>query len=455
MKKPIDPNLNNKNDDDFLSALTGENEKTADGGLYFENGAVDDRPPEPSFTVSVNGVKEDFSQRAPESTFDRIVEKPHEEYEHHHSHHHHHHEGEHHSHHSSHHSSHGHHSSHSHHRKKKKMPLALRIAICILLVIAIIIAGVFGFFAINVREGDFKGESIVSNQDDYEEVITYNGHKYKYNEDVIAVAFFGVDQETMETVDETDFVGAADADIVFAVDTKTGKASAIAIPRDTMVDVDVFTKSGTFVETKNTQLCLAYAYGDGAEQSCTNTVNAMSRILYNMPIQKYFALDLGGISVLNDAIGGVTLESKYDFTDLGIKKGDTVTLKGDMAEAYVRTRDLDNINASLNRTERQIQYVKEYSKQLAPAVMNDFGVVSKLYNAAKAYSQTDLALDNVTYLASLLLSKNITTFDTYSIKGEMSAAPVSEFKDVVHAQFTPDEESVMETVLSVFYTQVD
>ena len=116
MKKPIDPNLNNKNDDDFLSALTGENEKTTDGGLYFENGAVDDRPPEPSFTVSVNGVKEDFSQRAPESTFDRIVEKPHEEYEHHHSHHHHH-EGEHHSHHSSHHSSHGHHSSHSHHRK--------------------------------------------------------------------------------------------------------------------------------------------------------------------------------------------------------------------------------------------------------------------------------------------------------------------------------------------------
>jgi len=87
--------------------------------------------------------------------------------------------------------------------------------------------------------------------------------------------------------------------------------------------------------------------------------------------------------------------------------------------------------------------------------MNDFGVVSKLYNAAKAYSQTDLALDNVTYLASLLLSKNITTFDTYSIKGEMSAAPVSEFKDVVHAQFTPDEESIMETVLSVFYTQVD
>jgi len=68
--------------------------------------------------------------------------------------------------------------------------------------------------------------------------------------------------------------------------------------------------------------------------------------------------------VLNDAIGGVTLESKYDFTDLGIKKGDTVTLKGDMAEAYVRTRDLDNINASLNRTERQIQYVKNTASSL-------------------------------------------------------------------------------------------
>lgn len=449
MKKPIDPNLNNKNDDDFLRSLTGDN-GSQNGELYFEKGAVDEKPSEPNFTVFVNGEQQELKAKKAEETFESIVEKPDEKREHH-SHHH--------SSHSHHHSSHSHHhSSHSNHgskKKKKKLPLALKIALSLLLVIVLIIAGVFGFFAIEVHEGNFIGESIVSTDGEYEEIITYNGHKYKFNSNVVAVAFLGIDQEEMETIDETDFVGAADADIVFAVDTKTGKASAIAIPRDTMVDVDVYTESGTFVETKNTQLCLAYAYGDGAERSCLNSVNAISRVLYNVPIQKYFALDLGGIGVLNDAIGGVTLESKYDFKDLGIKKGDTITLKGDMAEAYVRTRDMDNINASLNRTERQIQYVKEYSKQLAPAVIKDFNVITRLYNAAKDYSQTDLELDNLTYLASLLLSKNITSFDTYSLKGEMKAAPYADFENVVQAEFTPDEESVMETVLSVFYTQVD
>ena len=126
-----------------------------------------------------------------------------------------------------------------------------------------------------------------------------------------------------------------------------------------------------------------------------------------------------------------------------------------MAEAYVRTRDMDDINAALNRSDRQIQYVKAFAEQALPAVVKDFSTITRLYNTADKYSQKNISLNNATYLGSLLLSKGVTEFTTYSIKGTMKAADDPLMPDVVHAEFYPDEDSLMEVVLDVFYTQVD
>ena len=290
---------------------------------------------------------------------------------------------------------------------------------------------------------------------EYQEVIEYNGHTYHFNENIVSLGFVGIDKRDMETVDETDFVGAGDTDIVIAIDTNTGETKAIAIPRDTMVDINITTPSGVYIRTQEAQLCLAYAYGDGAEESCKNSISAMSRILLNVPIEKYFVLDMDGIAPLNDAIGGVTVTSLYDFKDQGISVGDTVTLRGSMAETYVRIRDMDRIDASLNRVERQVQYVKAYAQQALPAVVRDFGTISDLYNTASDYSQTNLTLGNATYLGSLLLSKGITDFESYTLQGEMKASADAVLPDVVHAEFYPDEDNLMQTVLDVFYTQLD
>lgn len=482
MKKPIDPNLNNS-DDDILSNLTGSNAKR-DGELSFAEGSEPDDIKPPQYTVSVDGEKNGTIPVTPiasvENTDDdinAIVDKDENpgDVQHHHSHSSHsgehhssgsHHSGSHHGshhhsssgHHSSHHHSSGsHHGSHRHHshgKKKKGLPTAAKIAIIVLVILLLIPIIAMIILGINVKTGDFKKENAATTE--YTEIIEYNGHKYKYNENIVSIAFMGIDQETLQTSDETDFVGASDADIVFAVDTQTGKASAIAIPRDTMVDVDMYMQSGTLIETQKTQLCLAYAYGDGRELSCKNTVNSISRVLYNVPINKYFALDLNGIAALNDAIGGVTIDSSlYDFKDEGIKVGDKVVLKGDMAEKYVRQRNMDTVDASINRTDRQVQYVKAYTKQLVPAVMNDFGVISKLYNEAQKYSQSDIKLDNVTYLGSLLLSKGITDFESYRLKGTFGESADPILPDVAHAEFTPDEDYLMQTILKVFYTRLD
>lgn len=471
MKNSIDPNLNN-NQDDVLESI----------GLLKNDAPIKQDASAPEFNVVEKTDKIDASvdvddilkeiqmgSEAPKEHHSSSNSGEHHHHHHHSDEHHHHHSGEHHhssshhsgSHHSNSHHSNSHHSSKSHHSsshpksKKKKKSVLARVLIAILLIIALIISVTIGTFVFLRGSGKKDLMPTATTETGYQDTIIYNGHTYKYNNDMFAIAFIGVDQEDMKTRDETDFVGAADADIVIAINTKTGKSSAIVIPRDTMVDVDVWSQSGIFLKTINTQLCLAYAYADGREQSCKNTVAAMSRVLYNVPIEKYFVLDLSGVPALNDAIGGVTVDALYSLPNYGINKGDTVTLHGEAAKAYVRSRDTDYLEASLNRVDRQAQYIRAYGKQLVPAVLGDFGTVSRLYNTATNYSQTNITLNNATYIASLLVSRGITDFDSYTLTGSMEADPVPQYEDLVHAMFTPDEDYLMQTVLNVFYTQVD
>lgn len=441
MKKQIDPNLNSTESEDILF-----------GGGYSDD-LIDN-------SSTSNNVEEKIKDNT--NDIKGIVEKDAADEVHHH-HHHHSSSGEH-RHHSSsgehhHHSSSGHHHHHHHHsssrRKKRKMKKGLKVFLIILLVIALLISATGGTYAYLKSQGKTDLTSAAIQDSNHEEIITYKGHKYAFNENVVSIAFMGVDQRDLQSKKDADFVGCADADVVVAVDTSTGTVKVINIPRDTMVDIDIYNDTGVFLSTDNVQLCLAYAYGDGKKQSCENVTKAISRILYNVPISKYYALDLEGVAPINDSIGGVTLEAQYSIPDKGIVKGEKVTLKGDMAEAYVRTRDMDYLEASLNRSARIEQYVKAFAQQLLPAVKSDFGVVTKLYNTASKYSQTNITLNNATYLASMILSKGIDSFDTYTLTGSMSEVKHTKYPDAVIAEFSPDEDSVMEAVLNTYYTQVD
>ena len=435
MKKPIDPNLDNIIDD-IISPDNYENADNAEPSLNKDDNEINF-----SFTGSADIPKKKDLNRQ-KSGFE-IEAKSGGEY--HHSHHHHS-SGEHH------HSSSSHHHSH-HHKKKKKLSVPAKIGISALSTILAVVIAFAGTFAYLETSGKSELKD-TGGQTEYQETIEYKGNKYVYNSDVVAIAFLGVDKRDLGL--ENGAVGTggqADADILLTVNTKTGKAKAIAIPRDTIVDVDLYSESGIFLRSEKMQLCLSFAYGDGKNKSAQNVTTSISRILYDVPITKYFALDLNGIAPINDSIGGVTVDSLYDFKDLGIKQGDKIKLKGDMTEKYVRQRDMDTINASLNRTARQVQYIKAFASQVIPAVTQDFSVVNRLYNTASKYSTTNLSLSNVTYLASLMLSKGITNFDTTTIEGTMKESTKKDYADYVYAEFYPDEDKLMELVLDTFYTK--
>lgn len=275
--------------------------------------------------------------------------------------------------------------------------------------------------------------------------VKYDGHTYALNDNMVSIAVIGYDRTT-PAVDGAP-AGQADMASVLALDTKTGKATVIVVPRDSMVDVDK-SVGGAFAGIDKMQICLAYGYGDGREGSCENTTSALSRVLYNMPLSYYFALDLSGVGPLSDAAGGVALTPLQSIPDTSIVKGQNTVLFGDNALSYVRWRDTSELNSSLDRQARQVQYIKALASQSLKVSPGDLGTLINLFNTANQYSITNLGFNEFSYLATSLISNGITDLNVVTLPGQIKQGKK-------YAEFYLDKDGVYKTVLDVYYHQVD
>lgn len=101
------------------------------------------------------------------------------------------------------------------------------------------------------------------------------------------------------------------------------------------------------------------AYGDGREQSCKNNVRAVSMMLDDQPINGYLSLNMGGVGILVDLMEGITVKVTSDFSavDPALTEGKTITMNGEQALEFVRTRkDVDD-QTNLARMGRQRQFL--------------------------------------------------------------------------------------------------
>ena len=292
----------------------------------------------------------------------------------------------------------------------------------------------------NLPEEKQSGDDRAKIACEQEKEVTYQGEKYVYNEDLVSILFLGVDKEAFEeggTVGDGK-AGQADALFLLVLDTKTGKSRLIAISRDTMTDVNVYSDLGNFIGTEKLQLCLAYTYGDGKEKSCENTVRAVSRLFYGMPVAAYAALDLDAITVLTDAVGGVEVPVTKDLTiqNPSLKEGERKVLTGEQAQWYVRSRLVEEKEATADANSDRIERQKQFRK-------NPLFLLT-LYQKIKDFSVTNLSAAEVTYLGTLLFRGGFQDAGILSIKGEASMGET-------YAEFHVDEQAMYEMVLEVFY----
>lgn len=290
--------------------------------------------------------------------------------------------------------------------------------------------------------------------DDKGKTIEYKGKTYSFNEDVATVVFLGIDTKDFEYTNKlVGEGGQADAIYIAVIDTKNDKVSILGVSRDSMVDVNVYNTNGEFVEIENMQICLSYAYGDAAHTSCENTLISLERLFYGLQYDTYFSIDTRALETLTDAVGGVTLTALVDFPSdyygRTIYAGETVTIYGNDAEMYVRSRDLEELTSNNDRMARQRQFMKAFLSQIWPSVKKDPTVILDLYNGIKNSSTTNLTTSKMTYLTTTAIS----SLDSYK-EVEFINVP-GNIEKGEYAEYNVDEEGLMEIILDLFYIEVE
>lgn len=351
-----------------------------------------------------------------------------------------------------------HHSSKSgksrkrHHRSKRKKIIkkVLLIVGIILLLAAIITAGSIAVLY-HTGKNEMKPDKVkieapknVETVDDGRYIYYKNG-KYKYKDDIINMMFLGIDRNNGLGTDGIGANGQADVIAIATIDSAKSKVTIINVPRDIITDVKVFSSSGGYSGTEKMQIALSFAYGDGGDTSCVNTMSAVRSLFYNVPISSYFALKMEGVPELNDSIGGVDVTSPETISIF--EKGQKYHLDGEDALLFVQRRDMESVNANLKRNERQKVYLNSFISKFINHTKSDIGVPINVFNASKPYSFTNLNANRITYLATeFILNKKMAI--------QMKSVPVTVEKQGNNAANYVKEEQFYELFLDVFYEKV-
>ena len=338
------------------------------------------------------------------------------------------------------------------HKHAKKHKGLRRAVIVLAALLALVLAAALAVLALtkmgeqSVKDAntatDVQSEGVA-----YDEghTVEYNGKLYALNENMASIAIIGYDRRSEQVVPGKN-VGQADAVMVLAANLDTGKVTAIGIPRDSMVEVGEFMGS-EFTGMSTMQLCLAFAYGDGGETSSQYTTAAVSRVLYNMPVNNYVSLDMDSVGELANAVGGVPVTPLQSIPGTNIVKGQDTVLFGSNALKYIQWRDTSVLNSSLDRQARQSQFVQAFCKEAFAQAKGNVGTLVNLFNMARSNGVTNLGVDDFTYLASTVLNTGITGVDVTTLQGEMQQGKK-------FAEFYLDKTNVYETVLSVYYHEI-
>ena len=278
--------------------------------------------------------------------------------------------------------------------------------------------------------------------------IVYQGHTYELNRNLTTVLLLGIDH-TIQDETLPGNGGQSDVILLAGLDTVTGEANLLEISREANAEVDVYSISNRFIETRFEQITLAYAYGNGRETSCENTVRAVSRLLFGLPISAYLAIDLDGLMEANEVIGGVTVKSLIDVQlpdGTNVKEGDMVELHGKNLDRYIRTRT-EALDGNQKRMERQKQFLLEFTKQAVARAKENLTFPVELFSALSPYTVTNLDIPDVTFISSVFLNHGA-QFNLRTIQGTLEQYNESSI-------YYLDEVDLFEAVLQVFYIRVD
>ena len=274
--------------------------------------------------------------------------------------------------------------------------------------------------------------------------IVVDGVAYFPRQDITVVLVLGIDRTGPVTASGAyTNAGAADMDMLVIFDETNLQVDMLYLNRDTMLTMPVLGLGGKEAGTYYGQLALAHTYGSGLDDSCENVRKTISAFLGGIRIDHYVSMNMDVVSILNDMVGGVTVEVTEDFSavDPTIGMG-TVKLKGQQAIHYVRTRKGVGDQLNLTRIQRQKAYIRGFVDALQEKYADNANAVLSVYADVKPYVVTDCSPKAI----NALMSK----YASYTL-GEVASPAGENVMGEEYMEFYVDEENLKELVLRLFY----
>lgn len=290
-----------------------------------------------------------------------------------------------------------------------------RTKLFLVLDIALVLALALGIYIVQKRADERERRSISQEDLDrrFAQTISYNGDEYPLKRGLTTVLLIGTDNyvDDEKQFDFESFYNRNLADflVLLAIDHSSRTVTPFQINRDTMCDVPWLSVNGLVGGTERLQITFAHTFGSGKEDSCVNTCNAVTNLLYGLPIHNYLAFSMDTVPVVNDLVGGVTVKLEEDIPELGPEyvRGASVTLKGNAALRFVRYRDTSLLDDNLRRMSHHRQYLEAFTTAAREAAANDPDLISKGYRTVEKFLCTDLSVEQFTDLFNELTNYDI------------------------------------------------
>lgn len=282
----------------------------------------------------------------------------------------------------------------------------------------------------------------------FESEITMELHgetlHYRENE-ITNYLIIGVDKEDVNQVTGYQSGGQADFLIVLSIDRIRRTITPVMLDRDAMVEMKTYGVFGHPAGTRVMQLCLAQAYSGVNTPGTVNTVETVEKLLQGIEIHHYVVMDMSAIPLVNDAIGGVEVMLKDDFTsyDPAMKAGATLRLMGKQAEFFVRGRMkvADGTNAS--RMARQQQYLTGMLDQFRRTVKGKQHKLNEILDAVGDHMSTDAGTNTLVH--------DVNAYDDYTWQPLQTLQGEHAIDEYGFAEFWVDETALKQLVAGIWF----
>ena len=318
--------------------------------------------------------------------------------------------------------------------------LKLRDIIVLLVILVLVVATLY--CVIMIVENAMQDKKTTS-PTEQSKTIVRDGVAYYPRQDMVVILVAGID-EFGPVANSGTYNNPGEADMVSLVifDQKKETMDVLALNRDTMLDMTVLGVGGKPAGTRFGQLALAHTYGSGLSDSAENLKSAVSSFLYDLKIDYYVTMNMDAIALINDAVGGVTVEVEEDFSaiDPTIGKG-SVKLNGQQAVHYLRSRQGLGDQLNLTRMERQERYMTSFVEILRGKLQENPSLALTVYEELAPYMVTDLSANALAGLVDFY--SDYTMGQIHSVKGENV---VEEFME-----YHVDKDALDKLILQLLY----